>query len=199
MFRLFDICSVFFLTFRPFNFSSSLRVVRLLHLRLFMYTWKGIRQKFQKSKSDKHTFRLFDFSTFPLFFFPFTFRFFGFSVFLLPFTLFEFRTQGWAFTPEKASGKNSKSQKVTSILFDFSTFRLFHCSSSLSPFDFLAFRFFFFPLRCLNFVHKAEHLHLKRHPAKIQKVKTWKVYFSTFRRFFFSQNCLTFVLQAAHV
>ena len=175
MFRLFDICSVFFLTFRPFNFSSSLRVVRLLHLRLFMYTWKGIRQKFKKSKSDKHTFRLFDFSTFPLFFFPFTFRFFGFSVFLLPFTLFEFRTQGWAFTPEKASGKNSKSQKVKSILFDFSTVLL------------LSKLFDFRTSGCTCLAGKA--------PGKNSKDQSVKSILLDFSVVLFPFSCLTFVLK----
>ena len=118
MFRLFDICSVFF-----WHFDLS---IFLLPLKLFDFCTWGCsctpeKASGKNSKSQKVTSILFDFSTFPLFFFPFTFRFFGFSVFLLPFTLFEFRTQGWAFTPEKASGKNSKSQKVKSILFDFST------------------------------------------------------------------------------
>ena len=131
-FSTFVLC---FLDISTFHFFS-LKVVRLLHLRLRMYTWKGIRQDIKKSKSDKYTFRLFHFWTVLLPFHLSIFWVVGFSSSL--YTVWEFRTE-------------------------------------------------------------AEHLNLKRHPAKIQKVKRWIVYFMIFRRFFFPQSCLTFVLQAAHV
>ena len=52
-----------FLTFRLFNCFSSLKTVWLLYFRLRMFSWKGIRQEFKRSKREKYTFGFFDFSS----------------------------------------------------------------------------------------------------------------------------------------
>ena len=96
----------------------------LCSLILNTLSWKGIQQKFKKSKSEKSKSILFDFSTFLLASHLSTFRLFFFP---LDSQRFKCCTFSCACSSEKASGtkiKKSKSKKTKSILFVFLTFSL---------------------------------------------------------------------------
>ena len=125
------------------------------------------------------------FSTFRLFFFPLDFL--AVRLFFLPLDSqrLKFCTFSCACSAGKASGKNSNSQNVKnqkSILFDFSTLRLF-CFPP--PFDFSVFllpsrlstgKFCTFSCACSSGKASGKK-------SNSQKVKSQKVYFSTFRLF----------------
>ena len=145
-------------TFRLFDFSSSLSPFRLFGFSAILLPSRsqrfnfctfscacsagkasGKNSKSQQVKAKKYTFRLFDFSSSLS-----PFRLFGFSAFLLPSRSqgFNFCTFSCACSAGKASGKNSKSQKMKSQKVYFSTFR--NSQRRLFTFRLFAFRLFDF-------------------------------------------------------
>ena len=144
---------VYFLTFRLFDFSSSLSTLNGLSYNSKSEKSKSILFDFSvfrffdfssslstlnglscNSKSEKSKNILFDFSIFLLFDFS-TFRFFDFSTFRLFFfdvSIFRLFFFPLDFERFKLQFKRWKVKKYTFRLFSFSIFRLFDFSSSLS-------------------------------------------------------------------